>query len=93
MAMKEHAVYEIADGERRFTVRFFNYSDESCELTPEEIEAEDIVGEGFCDKRYAGKVGRSIDLYKAAEEILARHYGDARMIEANYFWVPNQIVY
>lgn len=91
--MNDHAVYEITDGTRRFTVRFFNYSDESCKLTPEEIEADDIIGEGFCSKRYAGKVGYSIDLYKAAEEILAKHYGNAKMIEANYSWKPNRIRY
>lgn len=91
--MKEYAVYEITDAKRRFTVRFFNCSDESCKLTPEEIEAEDIIGEGFCDKKYAGKVGHSIDPYKAAEEILAKHYGEVRMVEANYSWKPNRIVY
>lgn len=91
--MKDHAVYEIVGETRSFTARFFDCSDESCKLTPEEIEVEDVIGEGFCDKRYAGKVGSSIDLYKAAEEILAKHYGDARMVEANYTWKPNRIVY
>lgn len=47
LTMKEYAVYEITDAKRRFTVRFFNCSDESCKLTPEEIEAEDVIGEGF----------------------------------------------
>lgn len=93
MNNKDHAVYEIVNGTRRFTARFFDCSDESCKLTPEEIEVEEVVGEGFCVPRYSGKVGRTIDLFKAAEEILAKHYGDAKMIEANYSWKPNRIVY
>lgn len=91
--MKDHAVYEIADKDRRFTARLFGCSDESCKLTPEEIEIEEIVGEGFCVPRYAGKVGRTMDLFKAAEEILAEHYGNAKMVEANYSWEPNRIRY
>ncbi len=91
--MKDHAVYEITSNGRSFTARLFNCSDESCNLTPEEIEVEDVVGEGFCESQYAGKVGRSIDQFKAGEEILVRHYGAARMVEANYSWKPNRIVY
>lgn len=89
--MNDRAAYEIADGTRRLTARFFDYPDEPCELTPEEIEADDIIGEGFCSKRYAGKVGYSIDLYKAAEEMPARHYGNAKTIEADCSWKPNRI--
>lgn len=91
--MKNHAVYEMVDGTRSFTARFFDRSDESSKLTPDEIEVEDVVSEGFCQPKFIGKVGRSVDQFKAVEEILAKHYGDARMIEANYSWVPNQIVY
>lgn len=91
--MKDHAIYEITDAKRRFAVRYFNCSDESCKLTPDETEVEDVVSEGFCQRKYIGKVGRSIDQFKAAEEILAKHYGDARMVEANYSWKPNRIVY
>ena len=91
--MKEYATYEIACGDRRFRARLFSCSDDSCNLTPEEIEVEEVVGEGFCDPQYSGKVGRTIDLYKAAEEILAKHYGEAKMVEANYSWKPNRIRY
>lgn len=91
--MKDHAIYEIANGDRRFRARLFSRSDDSCNLTPEEIEVEEVVGEGFCVPQYSGKVGRTIDLFKAAEEILAKHYGDARMVEANYTWKPNRIRY
>lgn len=91
--MKNHAVYEITSGKRRFRARLFSCSDESCNLTPEEIEVEDIVGEGFCAPQYSGKVGRTMDLFKAAEEILARHYGSAKMVETNYSWTPNRIRY
>lgn len=91
--MKDHAVYEIADGRRHFRARLFDCSDESCELTPEEIEVENVVGDGFCAPQYAGKVGRSVDQFKAAEEILARYYGAAKMVESNYAWKPNRIVY
>ncbi len=91
--MKDHAVYEITSGQRRFRARLFSCSDESCNLTPEEIEVEDIVGEGFCAPQYSGKVGRTMDLFEAAEEILARHYGSAKMVEANYSWTPNRIRY
>lgn len=93
MKMKDHAVYEITNGQRRFRARLFSNSDESCKLTLEEIEIEEIVGEGFCVPKYAGKVGRMTDLFKAAEEILAEHYGDAKMVEANYSWKPNRIRY
>lgn len=93
MERKDHAVYEIKGKNRRFTVRFFDCSDESCKLTPDEIEVEDVVSEGFCQPKYSGKVGRSIDQFKAAEEILAKHYGNAKMVEANYSWEPNRIRY
>lgn len=89
--MKDHAVYEITSEKRRFKVRFFNSIDESCGLPPDEIKAEDVIGEGSCDKGYVGKVGFSIDPFKVAEEILAKHYGGAKMIEANYSWEPNRI--
>lgn len=46
MNNKDHAVYEIADGTRHFTARLFKCSDESCKLTPEEIEVEEVVREG-----------------------------------------------
>ncbi len=91
--MKDHAIYEITSGQRCFKARLFSNSDESCKLTPEEIEIEEIVGEGFCVPKYAGKVGRTMDLFKAAEEILAEHYGNAKMVEANYSWEPNRIRY
>ena len=91
--MKDHAIYEIANVDRRFRARLFSCSDDSCNLTPEEIEVEEVVSEGFCQRKYIGKVGRSIDQFKAAEEILAKHYGDARMVEANYTWKLNRIVY
>ena len=88
MKMKDHAIYEIASGDRRFRVGLFSRSDDSCKLTPEEIEVEEVVQEGFCVPQCSGKVGRTIDLFKAAEDILAKHYGDAKMIEANYSWDP-----
>ena len=91
--MKDHAVYEITGQNRRFTARLFDCSDESCRLTPDEIEVEDVVSEGFSQPKYSGKVGRSIDQFKAAEEILAEHYGSAKMVEANYSWEPNRIRY
>ena len=91
--MKDHAVYEIAGQNRRFTARLFDCSDESCKLTPDEIEVEDVVCEGFCVPKYAGKVVRTMDQFKAAEEILAEHYGSAKMVEANYSWEPNRIRY
>lgn len=89
--MKDHAVYEIDNGARHFVARLFDCSDESCKLTPDEIEVESVVGDGFCEPKYAGKVGRSIDQFKAAEEILTRHYGKANMVEAIYSWKPNRI--
>lgn len=91
--MKDHAIYEMADGARRFTARLFECSNNSCNLTPDELEVEDVAMDGFCEPEYAGKVGHSIDMFKAAEEILANHYGEARMVEANYSWRPNRIRY
>ena len=90
--MKDHAVYEIVDGTRRFMARLFECSDKLCNLTADEIEVEAVIMAGFCEPKYVGKVGRSIDLYKAAEDLLAKHSDSARMIEANYSWKPNRIV-
>ena len=43
---------------------------------------------GFLSPEYVGKVGNSIDPFKAAEKILVNHYGSAKMVESHYEWRP-----
>lgn len=83
------AKYEIVgiDGSRRNTRFFLRPIDEDA-LTTDEIEAKGVICRGFLSPEYAGKVGCSIDPFKAAEKILADHYGSARMVESNYEWRP-----
>ena len=43
---KDHVVYEITSGQRCFRARLLSGSDELCKLTSEEIEVNEVVGEG-----------------------------------------------
>ncbi len=83
------AKYEIVgiDSSRRNT-RFFLCPIDEDTLTSDEIEAKGVICGGFLSSEYAGKVGNPIDPFKAAEKILADHYGSARMVESNYEWRP-----
>lgn len=57
-------------------------------LTDDEAEAKKAIIKGFHSPEYVGKVGNSIDPFKAAEKILADHYGSAKMVESHYEWHP-----
>lgn len=85
------AEYEVGEGEARFTARYFIRPCDATNLTADEIEVRDVVRKGFLRDGMAGRVGLMIDPFKAAEEILAEHYGHARMTEANYEWKPGII--
>ena len=87
------ATYEVRRGARTFLVRIFGSTGGEPVLSRDEEEALDAVMDGFCEDRFAGKVGYSIDPFKAAETILAEHYGYAKMVEADYDWWPNRIRY
>lgn len=91
--MDGHATYEVRQGARTFSVRIFGGTGDEPALSKDDEEALDIVMDGFCEDRFAGKVGYSIDPFKAAEAILAEHYGHAEMVEADYDWHPNRIRY
>ena len=83
------AKYEIGAGERSRIVRVFMRPRDEKNLSGDEIKARDAILGEFLKPEYAGKVGNSIDPFKAAEKILARRYGRAKMVEANYEWRPN----
>ena len=80
------AKYEVGEGAARRVVRYFLRPKDALDLTPDEVEAREAIREGFLG--LSGRVGVTIDPYKAAESILAGHYGHARMVEANYDWRP-----
>ncbi len=82
------ARYAIGRGEHVKAVRIFMNPKDEKDLSAEEVEARDAVLEGFLRPEYAGKVGNSVDPFKAAEAILADHYGYAKMVEAHYEWRP-----
>ena len=83
------ATYDINDGKRRFSARLFGGTKEPVELTEDEKEVERIILDSFIKPEYAGKVGNTIDPFKAAEKILAERYGHAKMVEAHYEWRPS----
>lgn len=86
--MNEYALYEIGSNPSVATVRYSIYAGKGLTLTDEELEAKEIVSNGFGSPKYRGKAGVTIDPYIAAEAILADHYGSARMLEAHYTWKP-----
>ena len=83
------AKYEIGAGESRKVVRVFMRHRDEADLSRDEAEAKNAVLEGFLKPEYAGRVGNTLDPYKAAEDILAVRYGHAKMVEAHYEWRPN----
>lgn len=87
--MSEYAVYQIKPSPASVTVCYSVYADMGRALTEEESAVKKIVSNGFGTTKYRGKAGVTIDPYKAAEAILADHYGCAKMVEAHYEWRPN----
>ncbi len=80
------AKYEIAKKRENLTVRYFIRPCDAADLTPLEIEVREVIRNGYekMDDVVAGRV----DPFKAAEKILAEHYGSARMVESHYEWRP-----
>ena len=76
---EEYAVYEIKKDGKLCRVR---YSDFRFNTTDLEKEVNNIVDKGYDN----WDVGFNVDPYKAAEKMLAEHYGYAKMIEAHYKW-------
>ena len=83
------AIYEIGENGSLRAVRVFMRRKDEKNLTDDEAEAKEAILEGFLKPEYAGKVGNTIDPFKAAEKILAERYGYAKMVEAHYEWRPN----
>ena len=86
------AMYRISHGGGFSDVRFFERPCDEKDLSCLEEEARNLIYNGFCEDRFAGKVGNSLDPFKVAETILAEHYGYAKMVKADYDWRPG-IVY
>ena len=82
----EMAKYEIGEGATRSTIRFFMRPKDEIGLSLKEAEARDVIVDGYL--KLGGRVGSTIDPFKAAESILADHYGYAKMVEACYTWKP-----
>ena len=85
------AIYEIMLDGRRELVRFFVNESDEFDMTEAELEAANIIDEGYLSMGN-GEPGFRVDPYKAAKSILADHYGYAEIIEAHYNWEPG-IVY
>lgn len=86
--MTGSADYMVAIGERTERVTLYGALKKGQVLSDREKEIRDVVSDGFRGERYAGKAGNTIDPYVAAEQILSDHYGYARMVKADYRWVP-----
>ena len=82
------AVYEIKKGDSVERARFWMRPKDEKRQTPFELEARKIVLDGFLQDGASGRIGYTIDPFKAAESILADHYGYAKMVEADYEWRP-----
>ena len=89
--VSDYARYEIMkDGEVEIA-RLHMLRPKGYELSPFELEIEKVIEERIVKTDLAGKYGCSIDPYKAAESILAEHYGYAKMVESHYDWKPGII--
>ena len=84
--MSDYAKYDIGNGATRKTVRVFMRPKDETDLSLDENAAREVICGGFL--KLSGRVGVTIDPYKAAESILAEHYGYAKMVEAHYEWEP-----
>lgn len=80
----EHAKYEI--GANKNVVRYFLTPQDNGILSQQELEVRDCIRKKLLNVLV--KSNKPIDPYKAAEKILAEHYGYAKMVEANYDWRP-----
>lgn len=80
------AKYEIVKERENLTARYFIRPCDAADLTPLEIEVREVICSGYdeMDDVVAGRV----DPFKAAEKILADHYGSAKMVESHYEWRP-----
>jgi hypothetical protein len=89
--MSDYAKYEIASNWQVQVARLYMSRPDDYELSPFEFEIEKVIEERIVKPDFAGKYGCTIDPYKAAESILAEHYGYAKMVEAHYEWEPGVV--
>ena len=89
--MEDYAIYEVRHGGSLARVTYSTGGSGNLSLGPFEQECKQVVCDGFLQME-DGEPGFNVDPYKAAESILADHYGYAKMIEAHYEWKPG-IVY
>ncbi len=87
----DFAIYEIMRSGEKESVRFSISEYDESNMTEAELEASNVVNEGYL-LMTDGEPGFYVDPYKAAESILAEHYGYAKMVESHYDWKPG-IVY
>ena len=84
----QFARYEIETPQGMRTARLFMRESDEEGMSEFEVEVRSMVRDGFDAGPKDGSIGYTVDPYKAAEEILAKHYGSAEMIEAHYDWRP-----
>ena len=80
---EDYAVYEIKKDGKIYRVSFSAYGGG---VTDIEKEVCSVVDEGYSNSQDEGAIGFTIDPYKAAEKMLAEHYGYAKMVKAHYEW-------
>lgn len=87
MSAGDYAVYEVGAGRERVRYYYDASCGETAALTPLEREVDRVIYDGFDEPGHFDTTGMR-DPYKEAEYILAEHFGFARMVEANYEFVP-----
>lgn len=81
------AIYELKTPNGFETIRLFMNPNGGDNLTRLERDAFGAVSEAFLTPEYYS-AGDTSDPYLAAEQILRERYGYARMVKADYRWVP-----
>ena len=89
--MQGSATYEITMGAKVEKVTLYGSIPEGHVLTDAEEAVLGVFRKGAINARPIGSIGYSVDPYKAAESILAEHYGYAKMVEAHYEWEPGVV--
>lgn len=86
----DFAIYEIMRSGEKESVRFSISEYDESNMTEAELEASNVVDEGYL-LMTDGEPGFRVDPYKVAESILADHYGYAKMVKSHYDWKPGII--
>lgn len=86
--MNGYSTYEIKRNGLLQQVKLYGYCPDVSNLSEIEWEVREVFSAGALNWEPLGAVGYSVDPYKAAEKILAEHYGYAKMIEPHYTWRP-----